>query len=126
MAEVSTAALADQAITVKWPFDAVFKKHLLDLIHSSQPVFAGAVGGSVGLPRGWSLSSPGTGDYVVTHNLNTTQYSVVATPLENDFTNFQTICMIATVGATSFEVLTGNTQNNNLENRSFNFILALS
>ena len=46
-------------------------------------IYAGniASGGTAGtfFPTGWSVSSGGTGAYLVTHNLGNTNYSVVAT-----------------------------------------------
>lgn len=52
---------------------------------TSSPLYSGYVvsGGTAGapFPSGWTVTSLGTGAYQVTHNLGTTNYIVVATPL---------------------------------------------
>jgi len=46
-------------------------------------IYLGLIGldGTIGiLPNGWTVTYNGTGDYSITHNLNTFFYSVVASP----------------------------------------------
>lgn len=52
---------------------------------TSSAIYSGYVvsGGTAGtpFPSGWTVSNLGTGAYQITHNLGTTNYIVVATPL---------------------------------------------
>lgn len=52
-------------------------------IFSPTITYIGLIGltGTIGiLPKGWSVTYNGTGDYTITHNLNSFSYSVVASP----------------------------------------------
>jgi len=72
-------------------------------------------------PTGWSLNKTGTGSYVITHNLGTASYSVVATPL-----GAYNIVQVASRGSTSFELLAVDRATGALANTGMNFILTLS
>lgn len=55
-------------------------------VFQSTFTYIGFIGldGTVGiLPDGWSVNHDSTGDYIITHNLNTFSYSVVASPVGN-------------------------------------------
>lgn len=80
---------------------------------------AGATG--TPFPTGWSLNKTGTGSYVITHNLGTASYAVVATPL-----GAYNIVQVASRGSTSFEILAVDRATGALANTGMNFILTLS
>lgn len=82
--------------------------------------FVGVVGSngvqSAPFPTGWVSSQLGVGDYVVTHNLNSSVYSLVA---NSNAPSTQ----IFSKGNTTFEIQTLNSAGANV-NASVNFILA--
>jgi hypothetical protein len=86
----------------------------------SESPFSGSVlsGGGGTLPSGWSASNIATGRYQVTHNLGTTAYSVVATPV----VSVAKVWAIESKGTNSFIVRIANTSFS-LENNPFDFIL---
>lgn len=55
-------------------------------------VYGGSVVSSaaVNFPTGWSINHSGTGVYVITHNLGTTEYNVIAGPRNVGFALPQT------------------------------------
>lgn len=74
---------------------------------------AGAV-----FPSGWTSAKNSTGDYTITHNLGTTDYTVVATSL-NDYTVMEILTQNSNnVNIRSFVTTTGA-----LIDSGFNFIL---
>lgn len=67
-------------------------------------IYGGIINSTVAnstLPTGWSASKLGTGDYVVTHNLGTANYSIVAT-------TYTYVVSLGTVDSNTFEVLVTN------------------
>ncbi len=81
--------------------------------------FAGGIAPATNLPTGWSSGSSGTGIYTVTHNLGTTNYSIVATTYK--ILSFFGLCYITAHDANSFSVETY--ANGGLNNMGFSFNL---
>lgn len=79
--------------------------------------------GSLGspFPTGWSVNKTGTGTYVITHNLGTTDYAVVATPF-----GFYNIVQVASQGSNSFELYAVDRASGASSNTAMNFILTLA
>lgn len=75
-------------------------------------------GGGGTLPSGWSASNISTGRYTVTHNLGTSSYAVVVTPV----VSVAKVWAIESKGTNSFTVRIANTSFS-LENNPFDFIL---
>ena len=71
---------------------------------TAQTAYGGKVasGGTAGtpFPSGWTVSLPGTGRYLITHNLNTTNYVVAVT----NVSAFSNVGAITNHGSNSFEV----------------------
>lgn len=80
-------------------------------------VSSGAAG--TPFPTGWSASKNSTGNYTITHNLGTTSYVVVATPVGNDTIH----AVILSTGSNSFVVVTANNAGSDAD-CDFMFILA--
>ena len=72
-------------------------------------------------PTGWSLSKTGTGTYLITHNLGTTSYAVVATPL-----GAYNIVQVASRNSNTFELYAVDRATGGASNTGMNFILTLS
>jgi hypothetical protein len=68
-------------------------------VYGGKVTSAGAA--STPFPSGWSVSTPGTGRYVITHNLNTTDYAVSVTNVGF----FSNVGAITSIGSNSFEVI---------------------
>lgn len=75
-------------------------------------------GGGGTLPSGWSATNIATGRYTVTHNLGTSSYSVVVTPV----VSVAKVWAIESKGSNSFTVRIANTSFT-LENNPFDFML---
>lgn len=81
-----------------------------------------ASGGTFGVPApsGWSVSNDGTGLYTVTHNLGTTNYVVMVTPLASLVKH----ASIQARSSNTFQVRTASyTEATGLENNDFMFVL---
>ena len=76
---------------------------------------AGAYPGT--LPTGWTVNHAGTGDYILTHNLNTTFYACVASPLGT------TTAVSLAVSTTQVEFAWFDTATQALTDTPFMFIL---
>ena len=87
--------------------------------------FAGAFdsAGDAGspFPTGWTVSRTGTGNYLITHNLGTTEYSVVATPLGT-----YNIVQVASRNSNTFELYSVDRATGNVSNTGMNFVLTLA
>lgn len=97
-------------------------------IPAAQQVYGGFVnsGGTTGtpFPSGWTVATPGAGRYTITHNLATTNYSVVV----SNKSAFSNVGSIVTLGSNSMEI---DMYNNTVgatwsaTNTSFFFILVV-
>lgn len=92
--------------------------YLNGLVSASDNVGSVASGGGGTLPSGWSASNIATGRYQVTHNLNTTAYSVVVTPV----VSVAKVWAIESKSSNNFIVRIANTSFS-LENNPFDFVL---
>lgn len=70
------------------------------------------------LPTGWSVANGATGQYTVTHNLGTTDYTLVGNVFDNDY-----ICDIHAISANSFVMYIINRATGAFVNSSFTFIV---
>lgn len=94
-----------------------------DVAGSTGAVYPGAVlsGGTAGtpFPSGWSVSHTGTGDYTITHNLGTTNYSFAGTL----FASTGAIITLNTQNSNDMEILVKTTAGASVD-RTFSFIVA--
>lgn len=73
-------------------------------------------------PSGWTVGSDaGTGGFNITHNLNTTNYVVVA----NGTTNADTLCMVTTRNANNFVLVTTRADGGAAVKKDFSFVLVI-
>lgn len=93
----------------------------ISFIHQST-VYGGVVlsGGTAGtpFPTGWTVAHTGTGDYTITHNLGTTNYTFTGTL----FANTGAIITFNTQNTNTLEVLVKDLSGN-LTDRTFSFIV---
>lgn len=76
-------------------------------------------GAAISLPSGWSSAKNATGQYNITHTLNTTGLSVVAVPMGTNTRAVATSVLSSTV----FQINVGNAANSAGEDNPVNFIL---
>lgn len=120
-------ALADRVAALEsnripLDMDAVNKKNLQYLV-SGGTLYVGYVvySGSLAFgPEGWSVSHDGTGQWTVTHNLNLSDYVVLAVITGTTATR----ALAVTTGTNNFQVNIGDASNSSGEDRSFMFLLA--
>jgi hypothetical protein len=116
--------------TLEYDFDIVDATKLkvggneeISEIANITKMYAGQVasaGTAIDLPSGWSSSRPSTGNYTVTHNLGTTNYSIIPSTTSTN-------CRWYNKSSNSFDV---NIYNNNITpndvNADFDFILIVN
>jgi len=76
----------------------------------SQKYYAGSWNSnatSTSLPSGWSVTNPGNGEYILTHNLGTTNYSIVAMPEDTLVPERPTTCFYRSKAANTIAIWVG-------------------
>lgn len=91
----------------------------IDGLKKGTVTYAGGVGTSLTLPAGWSSSHPGTGQFVITHNLGTLNYSVTCEIMSPTDTRATGISR----STNSFQINIGNSNNSGGQDYDFNFIV---
>lgn len=87
---------------------------------SGYPGYVNAAGtAGTPFPAGWSVTSTGTGAYTVTHNLGTTNYTVVLTAAGATFH----VCAIYSINSNNFTCSLSTIVGASLQNGDFTFIL---
>jgi hypothetical protein len=93
----------------------------------SQKYYAGSWNSNattVSLPSGWSVTNPTTGSYTLTHNLGTTNYSIVALPEDTLATLTPTMCFYRSKSTNSISIRVGTYQGS-IVSRACQFVLIM-
>ena len=89
-----------------------------DKVNSGYAGYVNSDGTAGHLPSGWSSSTTGTGQYTVTHNLGTANYSAIAMSYASN-----SICKFNSVGTTNVQFVFLDSKTQSLNNTEFYFIL---